>query len=411
MDDVCLRLQLTVKDIHIRFEDDGILCPGKVTACGLHLKSFTAQTCDKHWETSKRASHSQEIVYKLVELDGLAVYWDTAPDIFSDLPLVDLCKNMKRCLIHRDAFILAPTHGCARLKRNSVGTPLQSLEQPRIQCDFSLDQVNVEFRDIQYHQICKTLEMLSRQGLHRFNPGNQWKYAMERVMAEIHGRKKVENWPFVIQRIRDILLYVRSYKEHLLNSSAAEEFQLERERIESEFELEELMTLRSIAVRQIFKSRNVLQRWYGDFLAWWHSNESWNQLTGNELIIKKTAEHEILDMLEEARNDNLIQKEDMLPIQCNFTLKQGCFRLSSCPSGTEVYQSSNLLMELDMKETIVEVWKSHPRIGWIKLDVSVGNITLCDRITTFFQRSANPGDAAPLLHFVSRLFFKHNSGK
>lgn len=399
--DAILDFQLTLTNVHIRFEDAGISCPGKVMACGLHLKSFTAQTCDEKRKTSKFLYYSPEFMYKLLELNGLAVYWDTDSNVFADLPLNDLCQKMKRCLIQRDAFILTPTHGYAHIKRNRVTAPLQSLEQPRIKCDFVLDQVDIEFRDAQYYQCCKILEMLSRHGNHKFNPGRQWKYAGERIIAAIHERKKVENWPFVIHRVQDILLYVRSYKEHLMNSSAAAEFELERERIESEFELKELMILRSIAMQQIPKRRSVFHRWYNDFSTWWYAEEHWTHSANNESIIEKTTEHEILEMLEEARKDNRIRKEDLLPIQFSFALKHGCFRLSSCPKSIETYQPSNLLVELELREIVVDVWKSHSKIGWIKLHVSVGNISLCDRTTKFFQTSANPENATPLFDFVS----------
>ncbi|KAI9558098.1 hypothetical protein GHT06_014851 [Daphnia sinensis] len=386
-------IELKLTNVHIRFEDDGISCPGKVMTCGLHLKSFAAQTCDEKGKTS-------DFMYKLLELNGLAVYWDTDANVFSDLPLDDLCQKMKCCLIKQDAFILNPTHCYVHVKRNRTTAPLQSLKEPRIKCDIVLDQVDVELRDAQYYQCCKLLEMLSRHGHHKFNPGRQWKYAGERIIAAIHERKKVENWPFVIRRVQDVLLYVRSYKEHLMNSPGAAEFALERERIESEFELEELMILRSTAMRQISRRRNVFYRWYDDFSTWWNAEETGMHAAENESITEKTTEHEIFEMLEEARKDDLIRKKDLLPIQFSFALKHGCLRLSSCPESIETYQPSNSLVELELREIVVDVWKSHPQIGWIKLHVSAKNISLCDRMTKFFQSSSNPEEAAPHFDFV-----------
>ncbi|XP_057380115.1 intermembrane lipid transfer protein Vps13D-like [Daphnia carinata] len=392
-------IELKMTKVHIRFEDGGISCPGKVIACGLHLKSFTAQTCDEKRKTSEFLYYNPEFMYKLLELNGLAVYWDTDANAFWDLPLSDLCKKMKCCSMKQDAFILTPTHGYAYIKRNRTTTSLQSLEQPRVKCDFVLDQVDIEFRDAQYYQCCKVLEMLSRRSNHKFNPRRQWKYAGERIIAAIHERKKIENWPFLIRRVQDVLLYVRSYKEHLMNSSAAAKFELERERIESEFELEELMMLRSIVMRQISRSRNIFNCWYDDFMTWWYAEGNWMYAANNESVINNTTDHEILEMLQEARKDNLIRKEDLLPIQFSFALKHGCFRLSVCPKSIETYQPSNLLVKLELREILVDVWKAHPKIGWIKLHVIVKNVSLCDRITKFFQSSANPEDEAPHFDF------------
>ena len=53
----------------------------------------------------------------------------------------------------------------------------------------------------------------------------------------------------------------------------------ELERIDLEFDLEELLVLWSIALQQIYKERNVFRRWYYDFFSWWSTEENWNHFT------------------------------------------------------------------------------------------------------------------------------------
>ena len=73
--------QLKIKDIHIRYED-GLSCPGKTFACGVRVESLTAQTCDDNWMPKFMSSSGQGIMYKVLELQGLAVYWDTNTDLY-----------------------------------------------------------------------------------------------------------------------------------------------------------------------------------------------------------------------------------------------------------------------------------------------------------------------------------------
>ena len=348
----------------------------------------------------------QEIMFKLAEIDAFSVYWDTCTEMFADLPLNEFCQKMKYSSIERHEFIIMPSNARARLKRNCSTKSLHSVNQPRIACDLQIDLLEVECRESQYAQCCKVLEMMLRFGRRRFEPRRQWKFAGELVIAEIKKKKKVENWPFVIRRAREIIIYVKYYKEHLINPTRAEVFHLELERIECEFDLEELLVLRSIAMRQIYKERNVFRRWYNDLSSWWSTEENWNHFTISHNVIENRLEHEILEMLDEARKESLIRKEDMFSIQLNFTLKKGCFRLSSSPK-TETTESFNTLLELELIDTHVEVCKSNSIRDWIKLRVSVGNALVRDRSTIYFQRNPNgstPLDEAWLFDFVSKHF-------
>ncbi len=172
----------------------------------------------------------------------------------------------------------------------------------------------------------------------------------------------------------------------------------ELDRMESDFELEELLVLRSISMRQISKEKIFFRRWYNDFLSWWSTEDHWNQFKSTHPVREKRPEHEILEMLIEARRESMIRKEDMLSIQLIFTLKNGCFRLSSSPK-TESTETSNTLLELELLDTVVEVWKSNSIRDWLKLQMGVGNVLVRDRSTIYFQRSLHgsvPHNDAPL---------------
>ena len=345
---------------------------------------------------------TQGIMYKLLELDGLAMYWDTNTELFADLPL-DVLSNklMQPCSVERNEFLLAPVSGYAHLKRNCSAKPLRSLNQPRIACDFQLDRVNVEIRDVQYHQLvqcCRSLEMLSRGLQYRrwrvdseveFHPRRQWRFAGQCVMAEIRKRNQSRNWPFALNRAKEIILYVRSFKDHLLNPiGVTAESKLHRERIESELDLKELQVLRSIAMQQISKSQSksdsvlseactsatnssLFQRW---FSSWWAVDDETN---GNaQSANEDRVEHEILETFEDAMRDNTVRQRDILPLQLSSTLKQGLIRLSTCHR-TETGQSWSTLLEIEF-DNVVQDWESRPRLKSHKFRLSLGNVWVRD---------------------------------
>lgn len=287
-------------------------------------------------------------MYKLFELDRLAIYWDTRTELFSRLPISELSERMKQpCSSDIHDFLLAPVTGHAHYKRNCSQKPLRSLNVPRIACDFQLDRVNIELRDVQYHQIvqcCRSLELLSRGLQFRrwrldsdvAEPAIQrWKFAYQCVLSDIHKKNRGRNWSFLNQRVRDILTYVRSYKDYLTHpAGVALEAKLERERIELEFELEELQILRAITMEQISTSTvpsggpsssgdpqaDAASQSTSWFSSWWTVDNSTSHPSANE---ERRMENEILETLEDAVRDTTVRQRDFLPLQLTCTLKQG----------------------------------------------------------------------------------------
>lgn len=412
-------LQLKIKDIHIRYED-GVSCPGKVFGCGVRVESLTAQTCDENWIPKFVSSSGQDIMYKLLELNGLAVYWDTSSEMYADLPPERLAAKLSQpCSVEHHEFLLAPVSGYAHLKRNCSSRPLRSLNQPRIACDFQLDRVNVELRDVQYHQLvkcCRSLEMLSRGLQYRRwrldseenNARRWWIFACQCVVAEVRKKNRGRNWTFATERARDIVSYVRLFKEHLLNPAiVTADSKLQRERMESELELEELQMLRSIAMQQIAKAKvksesslaeaaslasgsTVFYRW---FSSWWAGDETDAQQSAKE----EQVEHEIMETLEDAMRDNSIRQRDILPLQLSYTLKQGLFRLSTCVR-TETSQTWNTLLELEC-DNVMQEWDSRPRLKSYKFHLSLGNVWVRDCSTpgTLFPLIVSPQRKDPRL--------------
>lgn len=68
-------LQFTMKNIHIRYEDN-ISDSGHRFAAGITLKELSALSTDDEW-TPKFINESSNTINKLATLESLSVYWNT----------------------------------------------------------------------------------------------------------------------------------------------------------------------------------------------------------------------------------------------------------------------------------------------------------------------------------------------
>ncbi|EDO42082.1 predicted protein [Nematostella vectensis] len=74
MAQVIKNLKVSVKNIHIRYEDQVTSCESPF-AVGFTLQNLSAETTDDNWKTSV-VNAAAKTVFKLVSLDNLAVYWN-----------------------------------------------------------------------------------------------------------------------------------------------------------------------------------------------------------------------------------------------------------------------------------------------------------------------------------------------
>ena len=169
-------LQLTVKNVHVRYEDD-ISLPGTVFAAGFTLESLAAQTCDSSWSprfVHRDPSQGQLDAFKLVSLAGMAAYLDTKTVGLGGVP----CRELEAALEPGGAasaareFLLEPVSATAQVSRCCVGRPLNSRRQPRVRADIELEQLAVRLSDLQFQRAvagARNIHMLrrSRQVLSR----------------------------------------------------------------------------------------------------------------------------------------------------------------------------------------------------------------------------------------------------
>ena len=102
-------LQLNIKDVHLRYEDDS--SGGAMTAIGIMIESLSAQTCDGDW--SPRFVYRDPVLgqldaFKLVDLTGLAVYIDTEATSYGNTRPGELWQTMRMQDRSDTQYVLAP---------------------------------------------------------------------------------------------------------------------------------------------------------------------------------------------------------------------------------------------------------------------------------------------------------------
>ena len=145
-------LQLNIKDVHLRYEDDS---SGSMTAVGIMIESLSAQTCDKDWSPSfvyRDPVLGQLDAFKLVDLTGLAVYIDTEAESFGDTRPGELWQRMRSLDRSDTQYVLAPVSAKMTMKRNCVNKPLNSKKQPRVIANLQLETLRLSLSDLQFRR-------------------------------------------------------------------------------------------------------------------------------------------------------------------------------------------------------------------------------------------------------------------
>ncbi|GLH07616.1 Vacuolar protein sorting-associated protein 13D [Gryllus bimaculatus] len=426
-------LQLKIKDVHMRFEDDETT-PGQAFALGVMIESLTAQSCDDKWMPRFTNWDSGNMSFKLMELNTLAVYFDSlsSDQLLGGLSLGDLAVAMSKCAVQKHHFILAPVSAQAHVKRNRSEQPLRSRTQPRIVCDLHLEEVPLTLIDWQYGLMVSCLKGLRRiERARRYrkwrpdhtvaeDPRAWWMYVIISRFPHWKEREQSESerWATALQRAHDNVAYVKMYVRLLANPTAAlpPDSKTLKDTMELQRDLDELKTLRECAMWQMRQNtpvpadvpmvptpngaeatlpadgggssagRGVLLQWFPLWWGWYSTPQAGpTQTTVNATASVDPSgtappelEEELLDALADTVENNTLLRRDTVFGQFNFTLKKGAFNL--CTSKGDYRSESVPVIELQFESMQLGL-ESRPRTGSHKFHITLGAMFLVDHYT------------------------------
>ncbi|EFP12519.1 hypothetical protein CRE_29770 [Caenorhabditis remanei] len=222
-------LQISVSNIHVRFEDR-YTNRHRPFAMGVTLEKLNFKTTDENW---KETIHKEtvKIIYKLVSLQNLAVYWNSSAEFISDLDDKEAIRKRLQETIHNGKsppegfkYILEPIQMEAKLKLNQKPeTDGSHWTIPKIDLAVDMHALALAIGKFQYQDILLFLEAQER-----FNAASQylkyrpnlnefkghykqwWRFAYTSILEE-KVRRRRHNWSWDrMQKHRNL---VRKYQK------------------------------------------------------------------------------------------------------------------------------------------------------------------------------------------------------
>ncbi|KAK7058962.1 Vacuolar protein sorting-associated protein 13 [Paramarasmius palmivorus] len=352
-------LQVTIKNIHIRYEDK-LSVPGHPFAVGVTLASFAAVSVDDNWQPAFIESTAGAI-HKLGKLESLAVYFDTDSPSISGLPPVESAKKFND-MISKDPndsshqFILKPVSGEGRITLNNK----VDKKIPRFDIQLFFDEIGVALDDSQYHGAISLLDMyhvyIRRHQYRKYQPSDQeysinrararLRFAATAILEGVRERHRRWTWEYFAERRDDRLRYVELFQKKTLATLTGQDLK-DFENLEKKLSYEDIRFYRSIARSRLRKDRALRKRLeeekakqqpqrqgWGSWLWGSSSSESSDEDTtfGNMTEEQRKELYDVLDYDEKnAVADSFQTPRDSMKARIVANLNRGSFALKTEP--------------------------------------------------------------------------------
>lgn len=266
-------LQVTIKNIHIRYEDDSILTENPYSV-GLTLKELSAVSTDENW-TPSFISITQALTRKLLTLQNLSCYMNTdSVSIYQDDPakLLEIFQTSAQKLSNdKDddlQFLLKPVSGQGKLSINKLGATDIT---PHIKAELFFEEFGIDLDSQQYKDILWTLSQfhwyIKTHKFRKFRPKvsvqedpKQWlTYAAKSVLNEIHEKNYKWTWDYFAARRDNRIAYIKLYKQKLLNKLTSQSDINELDNLEIELSYEDIKFYRSLTRNELKKENSLIK--------------------------------------------------------------------------------------------------------------------------------------------------------
>jgi hypothetical protein len=208
-------LEITLSNIHIRYEDSGISIPNRCLSAGLTIASLKLSTTDENWHEAfitRGKDAAATIIRKLGVLDNLGVYWNSNDENplngLSGQEWLSAMQDLIYGHVSPDSLTPASTPSTAMKPLDYLLAPPNSLslkvvhrphgtaEQPKVDTTIVSSQIVVNFDKIQYQQLLGVIATFSQLERYKqmsvYRPQVRptvdakvwWKYALKLVLGK-----------------------------------------------------------------------------------------------------------------------------------------------------------------------------------------------------------------------------------
>lgn len=284
-------LQVTIKNIHIRYEDQSILTESPYSL-GLSLSELSASSTDENWEPSF-ISITQSFTRKLLVLRSFACYMNTESEsIYSDNP-EEILSSLKTMFAENSAsyqYLLKPVSGEGHVVLHKAGA---TQSHPQIKAELFFEEFGIDFDSSQYRDMLWTASKFhwyqKTWKFRRFRPKvpldqspKEWfLYAAKSVLNEIHEKNYKWSWESMKKRRDQRKLYTKLWKMKLLRRALSESETAEFKALEEDLSYEDIKFYRSLTRAQIREDKLVAPASdthqassSGSWFSWWGGGQN-----------------------------------------------------------------------------------------------------------------------------------------
>ncbi|CAG9772493.1 unnamed protein product [Ceutorhynchus assimilis] len=323
--------QVYINNIHIRYEDK-VTNPGKPFAVGITLAELVIESTDANWK--KAIIEEVQKIYKVVELEGLAVYWNCNTTMLSDLNPTELVAAMKDEITYKTKvppgynYILGPITAGARLIMNQKPmSDAKPFSTPMYHLNLDMGKLFIGITKAQYRDIIKFADSMDRMvkaiPYRKFRPNlttykghykDWWHFAYKCVVeGEVKRQKNNWDWNHMLAH-REM---GREYGELLkkkINKSCTPEQKSRLVECEKHLDLTSIVIIRQRVeletekLEQLQKSKEP-KRWYS---GWFGGGSDTSQQMNQSTNILEQFEQE-MTAAEKARLYKAIDYQENAP--------------------------------------------------------------------------------------------------
>lgn len=360
-------LQVSIKGIHIRYEDS-IAAPGHPFALGLTLKEFSAVSTDSDWRPTFIQS-SQGTTNKLTILNELAFYWNTDTDLFGTgkgaqvgaeaqgTDHGDMIAKFRKALDtdEKQQYMLRPVSGRAAVELDKSG----KVGKPKIKARLIFNELGFVLDDEQYRDALMMVDLfhyfirhqeykkLQPKATRKEDPKAWLGFAFRAVHIKIQERNRRWTWDYIKERRDNRLRYIELFKKKKKEEKMTPAETDELNKLERKLGYEDLRFWRSLAHSQLRKE-NVGVKKQPQKQGWvqwaWGTGKKTEEPQQGEEITDMTDEQrkELYDAIDwdekKAVSESIDLPRESVKLHVESSLRTGSFTLKRDPhgKGTEI---------------------------------------------------------------------------
>lgn len=364
-------LQITVKNIHVRYEDS-ISAPGHPFALGLTLQEFSAISTDGKWQPTY-IQNSAGTTHKLATLGALAVYWNTDSKLLGTgreaaVPGADIVPHDEMLEKFRDMivkgedlehahhqFILKPVSGHAKIEMDKSG----KVDRPHIKAGLVFDEIGLVLDDDQYRDALMMVDLfhyfirhqeykkLQPKGVSPKEDPRAWlQFAGNAILSKIHDRNRRWSWAFFKERRDDRIRYIELFKKKKRQTDQlTPEETKELEALEWKLNYEDMRFWRSLARNQLKKENVGVKKTQTakknqGWIAWAWGSKPQEEEEDPEATMTDEQRKELYDAIDWDEKTALAESVDLpkdtVKLQIDASLNTGSFTLKRDPHANMV---------------------------------------------------------------------------